>query len=131
MAGRPARGRVGGGGPRREDGPREPGRGAPGAHLLAAYAPQAAAVVGQLRVDARTNEPKAALRLLGVLPPLRGAVVTGDAMFAHRDVCDAVHGRGGDYLLFVQDNQGTLRADIAATFAGAATFSPLPAAAVG
>ena len=129
MAGRPARGRVAGDRPGRQDGPRQPGRGGPGALLLAAYAPQAAAVVGQLRVDARTNEPKAALRLLGVFPPLGGAVVTGDAMFAHRDVCDAVHGRGGDYLLFVQDNQGTLRADLTAAFA--ADFSPLPAAAVG
>lgn len=104
---------------------------APGTHLLAAYAPQAAAVIGQLRVDAKTNEHTAALRLLGVLPPLGGAVVTGDAMFTHRDVCDAIHDRGGDYLLFVKDNQETLLADIAATFAGAAVFSPLPAAAVG
>ena len=104
---------------------------APGTHLLAAYAPQAAAVIGQLRVDATTNEHKAALRLLGVLPPLAGAVVTGDAMFTHRDVCAAIRGRGGEYLLFVKDNQETLRADLAATFAGPADFSPLPAAAVG
>lgn len=104
---------------------------APGTHLLAAYAPQAAAVIGQLRVDAKTNEHKAALRLLGVLPPLAGAVVTGDAMFAHRDVCDAVHDRGGEYLLFVKDNQETRLADIAAAFAAPAAFPPLPAAAVG
>jgi hypothetical protein len=103
---------------------------APGTHLLAAYAPQAAAVIGQLRVDAKTNEHKAALRLLGILPPLNGAVVTGDAMFTHRDVCHAIHARGGDYLLFVKDNQETLRADLAATFAGTAAFSPLSAAAV-
>src|SRR5205085_2409064 len=51
----------------------------PGVHLLAAYAPQAAAVLGQLQVDAKTNEHKAALRLLGILPPLKGAVVTADA----------------------------------------------------
>jgi hypothetical protein len=104
---------------------------APATHLLAAYAPQAAAVVGQLRVDARTNEHKAALRLLGVLPPLGGAVVTGDAMFTHRDVCDAIHDRGGEYLLFVKDNQDTLRADIELLFAGRPAFPPLPAAVVG
>src|SRR5947209_15938153 len=61
----------------------------PGTHLLAAYAPQAAAVLGQMRVEATTNEHKAALRLLGVLPPLVGAVVTADAMFTHRDFCQA------------------------------------------
>jgi hypothetical protein len=60
---------------------------APCVHLLSAYAPQAAAVLGQLRVGAETNEHKAALRLLGILPPLRGAVVTADAMFTHRDFC--------------------------------------------
>jgi hypothetical protein len=45
----------------------------PGVHLLAAYAPQASAVIAQLTVAASTNEHTAALRLLGVLP-LAGAV---------------------------------------------------------
>jgi hypothetical protein len=100
----------------------------PGVHLLAAYAPQAAAVLGQLRVDAKTNEHKAALRLLGILPPLAGAVVTADAMFTHRDVCDAVRDRGGDYLLPVKDNQSTLQADIRAALDDGADVSPLPPA---
>jgi len=43
----------------------------PGAHLLAAFAPASAAVLGQLRVQATTNEHKAALRLLGVQPGAR------------------------------------------------------------
>lgn len=68
--------------------------GLPGAHLLAAYAPHAAAAVGRWRVDARANEHKAALGLLGVLP-LRGRVVTADGMFTHRDVCRAVLDGGG------------------------------------
>src|SRR4051812_10003278 len=41
---------------------------APGHHLVAAYAPAAQAVLAQLRVDAKTNEHKAALQLLGILP---------------------------------------------------------------
>jgi DDE_Tnp_1-associated/Transposase DDE domain len=102
---------------------------APGVHLLAAYAPQAAAVLGQVRVDATTNEHKAALRLLGILPPLNGAVVTADAMFTHRDVCAAVRGRGGDYLLPVKDNQATLQADVRTALEDGADVSPLPAAA--
>lgn len=105
----------------------------PGTHLLAAYAPQVAAVVAQLRVEATTNEHKAALRLLGVLPPLAGAVVTADAMFTHRDVCAAIRDRGGEYVLYAKDNQADLRADLEATFAAAVSgaFSPLPAEAVG
>ena len=54
------------------------GESIPGVHLLAAYAHEAQVVLGQLRVDAKTNEHKAALELLAVLP-LKGAVVTADA----------------------------------------------------
>jgi hypothetical protein len=103
--------------------------GVPGVHLLAAYAPKVAAVVGQIRVDGKTNEHKAALQLLGILP-LEGKVVTGDAMFCHKDVCEHVLGRGGDYVFTVKDNQPQLHFDIACLFAEAANFSPLPTAAV-
>jgi hypothetical protein len=97
----------------------------PGVHLLTAFVPAAAAVLGQLRVDAKTNEHKAALRLLGVLP-LDGKVVTGDAMFTHRDVAAAIRRRGGDYLLFVKDNQPELKAHIQAALHDDNAFSPLP-----
>lgn len=102
----------------------------PAVHLLAAYAPRVAAVVAQIRVGGKTNEHKAALELLGVLP-LAGTVVTGDAMFCHADVCRAVLKGGGDYLLSVKDNQPTLHHDIACMFAESSAFSPLPAEAVG
>ncbi len=99
---------------------------APGVHLLSAYAPAAKAVLAQLRVDAKTNEHKAALELLGVLP-LAGKVVTGDAMFTHRDVCAAVIEGGGGYVLPVKEDQPTLARDIAAEFAAPeAGLSPPP-----
>lgn len=106
--------------------------GVPGTHLLAAYAPQAAAVVGQMRVEATTNEHKAALRLLGVLPPLAGAVITADAMFTHRDFCERVLDRRADYVVYAKDNQEAVREDIRAAFAAAESggSSPLGAAAV-
>lgn len=105
----------------------------PGAHLLSAYAPQASAVIAQMRVEATTNEHKAALRLLGVLPPVAGAVVTADAMFTHRDVGEKVLGRGGEYVLYAKGNQAVLRQDIHDAFAAAESggHSPLAAAAVG
>jgi Transposase DDE domain len=105
-------------------------RGIPGVHLLAAYAPQVTAVLGQLRVDAKTNEHKAALQLLGILP-LQGKIVTGDAMFCQKDVCAKVLERGGDYVFTVKDNQPQLHFNIAAMFAESASFSPLPTAALG
>ncbi len=99
---------------------------APAIHLLAAYAPGVQAVVAQLRVDARTNELKAALEMLAVLP-VKGRLVTADAIQTHREFCAAVIEGGGDYLLPVKDNQPTLRADIEAVFAGPeAGLSPPP-----
>src|SRR5262249_23242719 len=83
----------------------------PGVHLLAAYVPAAAAVIAQMRVDAKTNEHKAALKLLGVLP-LQGKVVTGDATFTHRDVARKILDGGGDYVLMVKDNQPELKEQI-------------------
>lgn len=102
----------------------------PGHHLVAAYAADARAVLAQLRVDSKTNEHKAALRLLGLLP-LEGVVVTGDAMFCQRDVAEAVTDAGGDYVLTVKENQPGLKTDIGAGFGYeeaarsiAAAFSP-------
>jgi hypothetical protein len=104
--------------------------GAPGQHLVAAYVPHAQAVLGQVRVDAKTNEHKAALQLLGVLP-LANTIVVGDAMFSQRDLCAKVIEREGDYIFFVKDNQPSLAADIGAGLAfemqarsQAAAFSP-------
>jgi DDE_Tnp_1-associated/Transposase DDE domain len=98
----------------------------PAVHLVAAYAPDVHATVAQLRVDAKTNEHKAALELLGVLP-IRGKIITGDAMFTHRDVCAKVIAGGGDYILPVKENQPTLLANIATVFAEPeAGLSPPP-----
>ena len=99
---------------------------APGVHLLTAYVPAAAAVLKQIRVDAKTNEHKASLRLLGVLP-LAAKVVTADAMFTHRDFAQEVRDHGRDYILIVKDNQPELKAHIQAALHQDADFSPLPA----
>ncbi len=88
----------------------------PGQHLVAAYAPAVQAVLAQVRVDCKTNEHKAALELLGILP-LKGKVVVGDAMFCQRDLAEQVIEAGGDYILFVKDNQPGLARDIQAGFA--------------
>lgn len=102
----------------------------PGQHLLAAYAPQVQAVLMQVRVDAKTNEHKAALQLLGFVP-LAGKVVVGDAMFCQRDLAGQVVEQEGDYLFVAKDNQPGLSVDVAAGFGFeeaarsiAAAFSP-------
>jgi DDE_Tnp_1-associated/Transposase DDE domain len=90
--------------------------GIPGQHLVAADAADVRAVLGQLRVDAKTNEHKAALELLGLLP-IEGRILTGDAMFCQRDLCARVIAGGGDYVWVVKDNQPALASDIGAGLA--------------
>jgi len=99
----------------------------PGQHLVAAYAPLAEVVLAQVKVDAKTNEHKAALELLGVLP-VKGRVVTGDAIFCQRDLCQEIVTQGGDYLFLVKDNQPGLQADIAAGFGHEAAARSVAAA---
>lgn len=103
---------------------------APGVHLLSAFIPSAACVIAQMRVDAKTNEHKAALQLLAVLP-LAGKVATGDAIFTHRDVAQEIRDQQGDYVLIVKDNQPELKAAIISALHGDADFSPLPTQAEG
>lgn len=88
----------------------------PGQHLVSAYASQVKAVLAQIRVDAKTNEHKAALELLGILP-LKGKIVVGDAMFCQRDLTKVIVDSGGDYVLMVKDNQPALLNDIVAGLA--------------
>jgi hypothetical protein len=102
----------------------------PGQHLVAAYCAEAQAVLAQVRVDAKTNEHKAALQLLGILP-VKGTIITGDALFCQRDLCAEIVKAGGDYVFTVKDNQPSLAIDIAAGLAAqeqaqrlTAAFSP-------
>ncbi len=99
----------------------------PGQHLVAAYAPAVQAVLAQVRVDCKTNEHKAALELLGILP-LAGKVVVGDAMFCQRDLAERVVDAGGDYVLAAKDNQPGLEVDIQAGFAFEAAARGIAAA---
>lgn len=66
----------------------------PGVHLLAAYEHEAGRTLGQVEVDAETNEHRAALELLEIIP-VEGRVITGDAMFCQRDLSDRVVKKGG------------------------------------
>lgn len=97
-------------------------------HLLAAVDHQTGCVLGQLRVDVKTNEHKAALELLRTLV-MEGRVLVGDAMFCQREVCQKVLDSGGDYFLQVKDNQPTLLREIQQErTCSDAVFSPLPTA---
>ena len=105
-------------------------------HLLSLLAHESGLTLAQAAVpnggEDKTNEHKAALRLLEGLV-LQGRLVTGDAIFCQRDFCRQVIDAGGDYLVFVKDNQPTLLNDIRLAFAPPAggAFSPSAATNLG
>jgi hypothetical protein len=90
-------------------------------HLLSVLDQATGCTLRQTQVEPHTNEAKAALELLRGLV-LEGRLVTGDAMFCQREVCQQVLEQQGHYLLVVKDNQPDLKEAIAAEFA--ADFSP-------
>jgi predicted transposase YbfD/YdcC len=86
-----------------------------GQHLLAAFVPAEGWVLFQVEVDGQENEISAAPRVLKQLD-LRGKIVTGDAIFAQRELSLQIIEAGGDYVWTVKDNQATLRQDIELLF---------------
>ncbi len=63
-------------------------------HVLSAFAVDLGAVIGDLTVEPDANEITAAVTLLKSLP-LEGAVITGDAIFAQRRICQDIRDAGG------------------------------------
>lgn len=80
-------------------------------HLVSAWATQYHLSLGQVAVDAKSNEITAIPQLLEVLD-LHGALVTIDAMGCQKAIAAKIVERGGDYALTVKDNQEHLRQDI-------------------
>lgn len=87
-----------------------------GVHLLSAYLGEEGVVLKQIEVASKENEISAVPELLGTLY-LKDKVVCADAMQTQRTFCREILAQGGDYLLWVKDNQPTLRADIEHFFA--------------
>lgn len=80
-------------------------------HLVNAWAADCRLVLGQVATDAKSNEITAVPKLLEMLS-LKGAVVTADALNCQRSIAAAVTERGGDYVLALKGNQGSLHADV-------------------
>ena len=92
------------------------------AHLVSAVVHGSGLVMAQVRVPEKTNEITSVAPVLQDLD-VRGAVVTGDAMFAQKEIAKhLVEEKGADYVFTVKDNQPTLRRSIEAM--GLESFSP-------
>jgi hypothetical protein len=84
-------------------------------HLLSLLDQATGGVLSQQQVPPTTNEAKTAADLLKTIV-LKGRLVTGDAMFCQRELCEEIVDSGGDYLFVVKDNQPELKAAVAADF---------------
>jgi predicted transposase YbfD/YdcC len=85
-------------------------------HVVSAWAGEQRLLLGQVAVEAKSNEITAIPRLLQVLA-LEGAIVTIDAMGCQKEIAAAIRARGADYVLAVKGNQEHLEADIMDHFA--------------
>jgi predicted transposase YbfD/YdcC len=89
-------------------------------HVVSAWAGQTGITLGQVAVDAKSNEITAMPQLLQLLD-LHEKIVTTDAMGCQKEIAQTIVAGGGDYILAVKENQPTLHAEIQAAFATAAT----------
>ena len=99
-------------------------------HARTAFCHEQGVVLAQEAID---GGPEKAEAELTVAPALlarldwRGRVMTGDAPFCQRALCQQVVRAGGDYLLLVRENQPTLPHDLALLFDPPPDLStPLP-----
>jgi hypothetical protein len=84
-------------------------------HLLSLLDQATGGVLSQQAVPPTTNEAKTAADLLKTIV-LKGRLITGDAMFCQRELCEEIVDSGGDYLFVVKDNQPELKAAVEADF---------------
>ena len=77
-------------------------------HLLSLVAQELGITLAQHQVASTTNEAKAVLPLLSGLS-LTNCLVTGDAAFMQREVCQLIIKQQGHYLIVLKDNQPELR----------------------
>jgi predicted transposase YbfD/YdcC len=80
-------------------------------HLVSAWATGCRLVLGQVATDEKSNEITAVPKLLEMLS-LKGVIVTADALNCQRAIAAQVVEQGGDYVLALKGNQGTLHEDI-------------------
>jgi predicted transposase YbfD/YdcC len=84
-------------------------------HMVSAWATANNISLGQVVVDAKSNEITAIPKLLQLLE-ISGSVVTIDAMGCQTAIAEKIVSSGADYALAVKDNQPTLHAGIEAHF---------------
>lgn len=85
-------------------------------HMVSAWASANRLVLGQVKVDEKSNEITAIPKLLAALT-ISGCIVTIDAMGCQQKIAQQIIEQQADYVLAVKENQGHLHEDIKELFA--------------
>ena len=93
-------------------------------YMVSAWATQNQLVLGQQRVDDKSNEITAIPKLLMQLN-MAGAVVTLDAMGCQTAIAQQIVDKDADYLFSLKGNQSTLHQDVKLFFESANTCPPV------
>ena len=80
-------------------------------HMVSAWSSHNRLVLGQVKVDDKSNEITALPKLLRLLV-IKGCLVTIDAIGCQTEIAEQIIDQGGDYLLAVKKNQKYLYEDI-------------------
>jgi len=92
-------------------------------HIVSAFAAENQLILGQIATEAKSNEVTAIPRLLEMLD-IRGATITIDAAGCQKKIVQTICDRGGDYLIALKGNQGTLYAEAENYFLQAMEVTP-------
>ncbi len=93
-------------------------------YMVSAWAQHNNLVLGQVKVDDKSNEITAIPKLLSRLD-IAGAVITIDAMGCQKKIAEQIKQQGGDYVFSLKGNQGNLHDDVKTFFTS--SLSPVVA----
>lgn len=96
-------------------GSKDDGNGQAAIDMVSAWATANELVLGQVKVDDKSNEIPAIPKLLKLLD-ITGCLVTVDAIGTQTEIAATILEQGGDYLLPVKENQGQLYENLESLF---------------
>ena len=79
-------------------------------HLVSAWDTGRGLLIGQVKAEQKSNEITAIPELLKVVD-IKDAIVTIDAAGCQKKIVEDIVSRGGDYVIALKSNQGTLHAE--------------------
>jgi predicted transposase YbfD/YdcC len=84
-------------------------------HLVSAWASRNRLVLGQIKVDEKSNEITAVPELLRLLE-IKGCIVTVDALNTQKDIANEIREQEADYVMALKENHPTLHNEVEGIF---------------